>query len=306
MRMHPFQRTELLVGRDGWTRLQGASVCVVGLGGIGSYAAEALVRAGVGHVTLVDFDDVCVTNLNRQLHALRSTIGQSKAELMATRCRDINPKADIRALPLFYAADTSAQILDRRYDFVVDAIDNMATKVHLLETCYAAGQPVIAAMGAGGRLDPTRIRVTDLAKTRNDPLARIVRDNLRQRGIHQGITAVWTDEPPNELDAEVQAGFRCICPDKENSPNSCDKKFQVQGTVSWMPSMFGLTLAGVVVNALLGRTVERDVEKVLPPRTPPAPRPPADRRRELLAGARLAMPTLGPPPLSLDEPGDSA
>jgi tRNA A37 threonylcarbamoyladenosine dehydratase len=291
MRMHPFQRTELLVGREGWAKLQQSSVCVVGLGGIGSYAVEALVRAGVGHLTIVDFDDVCITNLNRQLHATRSTVGQSKAALMAARCRDINPKLEVRALPLFYSAETSDQILDRRYDYVVDAIDNMATKVHLLETCVASGQPVISAMGAGGRLDPTRIRVTDLSKSKNDPLARIVRDNLRQRGINDGILAVWTDEPPNDLDAEVQAGFKCICPDRENSPNSCDRKFQVQGTVSWMPPMFGLTLAGVVVNALLGHAVERDVEKVLPPRTPPAPeRVSGDRRREILARARVALP----------------
>lgn len=291
MRMHAFHRTELLVGQEGYARLQGASALVVGLGGVGSYAAEALARAGVGHLTLVDFDRVCLTNLNRQLHATRETVGQSKAELMAARAQTIAPKADVRAIHAFYDASRSDEILDRDYDIVLDCIDHLETKLHLLETCVRRGLPTWAAMGAGGRMDPTRIQVTDLSKTHTDPFARLVRKHLRQRGIEEGLTVVWTDEPPNDLDQEVQDGFKCICPDKANSPASCDRRFQVQGTVPWMPAMFGLTMAGAAVNAVLGREVATEVRA--PKRQPMAKdapgRPTPERQRELRAAALAGL-----------------
>jgi tRNA A37 threonylcarbamoyladenosine dehydratase len=258
------------------------------LGGVGSYAAEALTRCGVGHVTIVDFDRVCLTNVNRQIHATRATVGKPKAELMAERARAINPQADVRALPLFYSPETSEQILDRRYDYVFDCIDNMATKVHLIEQCVLRDLPLVAAMGAGGRLDPTRIQVSDISRTKRDPFARIVRGLLRDRGITQGVECVWSDEPPNVLDREAEEGFRCICPDRANSPHSCDQRFQVQGSVSWMPPMFGLAMAGTAVNRMLGR--ELAVDRVRDPktgRTPPAGGPNRERRRQLMAAAGL-------------------
>ncbi|HMV70031.1 MAG TPA: tRNA threonylcarbamoyladenosine dehydratase, partial [Myxococcota bacterium] len=259
--MHAFHRTELLLGREGYARVAGASVCVIGLGGVGSYAAEALARSGVGHLTLVDFDRVCLTNLNRQLHALRSTVGQPKADLMADRARDVHPRCDVRPLTVFYGPDTCDAILDRPYDAVLDCIDHLPNKVHLLRACLQRGLPVWSAMGAGGRLDPTRIRVSDLSETRNDPFARWVRQGLRDLGVPTdaatGVQAVWTDEPPAELDAEVEAGFVCICPDKAGSPFACDDRHQVQGTVAWMPPMFGLAMAGAVVHALAGRDAVR-------------------------------------------------
>ena len=253
--MHPFHRTELLVGRDGWQSLKAARVLVVGLGGVGSYAAEALARSGVGTLGLVDFDDVCVTNLNRQLHAFRRTVGQSKAELMADRARLINPKARIVAHHAFYNQDTSDELLGPGWDWVVDCIDNVTAKLHLLETVHGLGWGVVASMGAGGRLDPSRIRVTDLAHTSVDPLARTVRKELRKRGVEQGITAVWTDEHPNELDQVVQDCFRCICPNGDNGMHSCEDRNLVQGTVSFLPAMFGMAAAGAVVNGILGRTL---------------------------------------------------
>lgn len=288
--MHPFHRTELLVGREGFARLQDASVCVVGLGGVGSYAAEALVRAGVGHVTMVDFDDVCITNLNRQLHATRATVGEKKAALMEERARSINPKCDVRALALFYGPDTHAQVLDRDFDVVLDCIDNMTAKVFLLGRCVAEGRPVISAMGAGGRLDPTRVRATDLSETHTDPFARIVRENLRVLGITEGITAVWTDEPPAELDAEVQAAFRCICPNRgENQVHSCERRLQVQGSSSWMPPIFGFTMAGVAVNQLLDRPIAGARDDRAGHRQAPSPgKPTPERRRALLASAGFA------------------
>lgn len=252
--MHPLHRTELLLGGEAFDRLQAASACVIGLGGVGSYAAEALVRSGLGSVTLVDFDKVCITNVNRQLHATRKTVGKRKVDLMAERARHINPACEVIAVPSFYEAETSDAILGSGYDFVLDCIDNMRAKIHLLSTCVGREQPVVAAMGAGGRLDPTRVRVSDLSKTHTDPFARLVRDLLRKRhGIRRGITAVWTDEPPNGLDAEAEAGFRCICPHNANDKHTCDQRLQIQGSVAWMPAIFGLTMAAEVCTALAGR-----------------------------------------------------
>ncbi len=253
--MHPFQRTELLLGTPAWQRLGAARMMVVGLGGVGSFAAEALVRAGVGHLTLVDFDQVCLTNLNRQLHATRRTIGAAKVGIMAERCRSINPKATIVAEQVFFSAENAERLLSPGYDCVLDAIDNITAKLHLLEQCARRGQPVVAAMGAGGRTDPTRIRVTDLSRTQKDPLAKVIRKELRGRGITTGIAAVWTDEEPNVLDADVQDAFHCICPHGDNDKHTCDKRNVVQGTVPWVPSMFGMMMAGTAVNRLLGRPV---------------------------------------------------
>lgn len=277
MRMHAFHRTELLLGQEGYARVAGARVCVVGLGGVGSFAAEAMARSGVEHLTLVDFDRVCLTNVNRQLIATRRTVGDLKSTLVAERVKAIHPGCEVRELPVFYSEDTRDQVLDRDYDVVIDAIDNMATKLDLLQTCRERGLPVFSAMGAGGRLDPTRIRVSDLSRTDVDPFARIVRKQLRKRGVQDGIVAVWSDEPPNALDEEVQAGFRCICPDKANSPNQCDKRFQVQGTVSWMPSMVGLALAGAATSWLAGRPLPDGVPATTPltPSRAPEPRPAA-------------------------------
>lgn len=283
--MHPFHRTELLVGGAGYDTLVDCRVCVIGLGGVGSYAAEAVVRSGVGHVTLVDFDKVCVTNVNRQLHATRKTVGKRKSALMADRARHINPKCDVVEHDIFYEAETSELILGGGFDLVLDCIDNMKAKLHLLESCVERGIPVISAMGAGGRLDPLRIRVSDIADTHTDPFARIVRDNLRKSGIENGITAVWSDESPNALDSEAQAGFRCICPGKdENTKHSCDARLQIQGTVSWMPSMFGLTMAGVAVNRLIGREiVEPERRKV---RQSQSEKPSRERKKALIAQRR--------------------
>ncbi len=251
--MHPFHRSELLLGAEGFDRVAASSACIVGLGGVGSYAAEALVRTGFGRVVLVDFDRVCITNVNRQLHATRKTVRKFKSDLMVERAQAINPRAEIVGLNTFYDAETSDGILGEGYDVVLDCIDNMSAKIHLLETCVRREQLVVSAMGAGGRLDPTRVQVSDLSETRIDPFARLVRKLLRQRGIEQGVVCVWSDEPPNDLDAEAEASFRCICPDKDlKARHSCEQRFQVQGTVAWMPAIFGLTMAGAAVNRLLG------------------------------------------------------
>lgn len=258
--MHPFHRTELLVGRKGWARLQRASVLVVGLGGVGSYAAEAIARSGVGRIGLVDFDDVCVTNLNRQLHALRRTVGLPKSELMEGRVKAINPKAEVVVFHRFFGPESSEEILAPGWDYVVDCIDNVTAKLHLLETVVQRGLPVISAMGAGSKLDPTRIRVTDLAHTRVDPFAKVIRKELRRRGVRGPITAVWSDEPPVELDNDVAAAFRCICPNGDNGMHSCEDRHIIQGSSSFIPPAFGMIAAGAVVNALIGRELQSQAQ----------------------------------------------
>ncbi|MEO0602226.1 MAG: tRNA threonylcarbamoyladenosine dehydratase [Myxococcota bacterium] len=284
--MHPFHRTELLVGGEGYDKLVGSSACVIGLGGVGSYAAEALARSGIGKLVLVDFDKVCITNVNRQLHATRRTVRQFKSDLMAERARQINPRAEVLGLRQFYEADTSEAILGQGYDIVLDCIDNMTAKLHLLETCVKREQPVIAAMGAGGRLDPTRIRVTDISETRKDPFARIVRQELRDRGIESGIPCVWSDEAPNDLDRAAEASFSCLCPDKELKDNhSCEQRHLLQGTVPWMPAMFGLTMAGVAVHQLLDREMAQPSRPV---RLPPTAKPSRSEKQRLLRQAGYA------------------
>jgi tRNA A37 threonylcarbamoyladenosine dehydratase len=240
-------------------RLAGARVIVLGLGGVGSYAAEGLVRSGVGHLTLVDHDDVCVTNTNRQLHATVKAVGKSKAELMAQRCREINPDAKVEALREFYRAELAEQMLPAgQYDFVVDAIDNVKAKLHLLHRCVTLGIPVVSSMGAAGRLDPTAIRVEDLSETHMDPFAKDIRKLLkRKHGVetdkHTGITAVYSIEARRQPVAlrydDASDGFLCVCP-QDNEFHTCDHRTQIDGSVVFVTSAFGMNAAGVVVRRL--------------------------------------------------------
>src|SRR5689334_11192033 len=176
-----FDRTARLLGDHGVDRLARSTVTVFGLGGVGSFAAEALVRSGVGRVILVDYDRICVTNVNRQLHAAKGTLGKPKAAVMAERLRAINPDAAIEARPEFYGAETSARLLVPEPDVVIDAIDNVAAKMHLIATCVRERLRLVSAMGAAARLDPTAVRVGDLCETKIDPFARDLRRNLRRK-----------------------------------------------------------------------------------------------------------------------------
>ena len=238
---HRFSRLELLVGKDGLEHLARASVAVFGLGGVGSFAVEALVRGGVGRLTLVDFDDIGLTNLNRQLHALDGTIGRAKVQIMAERCRAINPAAQVEPLKAFYSAENSAELLDRGYDFVLDCIDQITAKLHLIQSCKERGLPVIASMGAANKLDPTQVRVADLAHTRNCRLARIIRKELRRRGIHGGVKVVYSTEEFRPL-----TGGR---PTVQETPGYQALRAPL-GSSSVIPPLFGLTMAGEVLRAL--------------------------------------------------------
>jgi tRNA A37 threonylcarbamoyladenosine dehydratase len=257
-----FDRAARLVGEPGLHTLMASRVVVFGMGGVGSFAAESLARSGVGTLVLVDFDDVCVTNSNRQLHALKGNIGKSKVSVMAERLRLVSPTATIEEVPRFYEASAADELLGGRIDFVVDAIDSLAAKAHLLATCRARGIPVVASMGAAARLDPTRIRSGDLSGTEMCPFARDVRTLLRkqhgiaiERGKPSGIHAVWSEETPiapSTLGYDEGTGFVCVCPNKDNGVYTCDKRTRIDGSMSFVTGAFGLAAASVVVRTLVG------------------------------------------------------
>ena len=259
-----FDRIGRLVGDDGMARLFGSRVAVIGLGGVGSFAAESLARSGVGCLDLVDFDMVCITNTNRQLQAMKGTIGKLKADILAERLALVNPKAAVNAVPFFYNERTSEKILQpegQPLDFVVDAIDNVSAKCHLLAHCKKLGIPVVSSTGASGRFDPTCIAVADLANTKIDPLARDVRKILRtQHGFPTGkkkfgIPAVYSTEAPaepKELTYDNGEGFRCVCPGGSNGLHSCDKRRVIYGTAGFVTGTFGMVCASVVVKSLVG------------------------------------------------------
>ncbi|MCM2265817.1 MAG: tRNA threonylcarbamoyladenosine dehydratase [Desulfuromonadales bacterium] len=250
---HRFSRLDLLVGREGLDRLAAASVAVFGVGGVGSFAVEALARGGIGRLTLVDFDDICLTNVNRQLHALDGTIGRPKVQVMAERCRAINPAAQIEAIKAFYCADNSAELLDRGYDYVLDCIDHITAKLHLIESCLQRDLPVISSMGAANKLDPTQIKVTDIAHTGQCRLARVIRKELRRRGIHGGLKVVYSTEEYRPLSpVTAVCAENCICPSKEDQQWRCTDRRVILGSSSVIPPLFGLTMAGEVLRTLLG------------------------------------------------------
>jgi tRNA A37 threonylcarbamoyladenosine dehydratase len=250
--LHRFSRTELLIGSAGFLRLQKAHVVVVGLGGVGSYTAEALCRSGIGRLTLVDFDDVCITNLNRQLHATSATIGKPKSEVMAERLRLINPDAEIIALRQFYSAENSDQLLVGQIDYVVDAIDHITAKLHLLVTCHERTLPIISSMGAAAKLDPTKIRVGDIAETHTCRMARSMRKLLKKQGVTAGIKVVYSTEeftPP--ADKVPGCHGHCVCPNKDEQQFSCQHRRVILGSIAHVPGIFGLTMAGEVIKGLL-------------------------------------------------------
>lgn len=228
-------RTGLIIGDEGIEKLRKSNVIIFGVGGVGSFAAEAIARAGVGNMTIVDFDDVDITNINRQLPALHSTVGKYKVEVMKERILDINPDINIKAIRDVYNKDTSGKILTENYDYVVDAIDMVTSKIHLIETCKSKGLEIISSMGMGNKLDPTKIVVTDIHKTSMCPLAKVIRKELKDRKIKK-LKVVYSTEQPQELKKKIMNG-------KKVTP----------GSTSFVPSVGGLTIASVVINDLLNK-----------------------------------------------------
>lgn len=233
-----FERTHILLGDTGIERLQNAHVFLAGMGGVGSFTAEALARMGVGKMTLVDHDVVSGSNINRQLVALNSTVGQPKVEVMAKRIADISPQCQLHLITDFLTPDSVPQTLDSSFDVIIDAIDSLSSKTALLETAWRRQLPVFSSMGAGGKLDPTQVRTGDLMDTSICKLAKQLRSQLRKRGVSKGIQTVYSLELP--------------LPPLPPEPVSRGRARAVNGTVSYMPSIFGLTLAGLVINHIVG------------------------------------------------------
>jgi tRNA threonylcarbamoyladenosine dehydratase len=250
-----FDRMGRLVGDEKMKQLFETHVMIIGLGGVGSWAAESIVRSGVGHVTIIDHDEICITNANRQLHTIQGLVGQKKAQVMAERLRKINPQAQIDCLTVFYNKETSAEILALKPDYILDAIDNLTAKTYLLSECRNQKIKVITSGGASAKMDPTRIRIVDLAKTHMDPLTHSVRKILRKeylfpRDSHFAIPCVFSDEEPMptiELKYDKGEGFKCVCPQGELDPHGCLHRSVIYGTASFVTGAFGLAMASWVV-----------------------------------------------------------
>lgn len=254
-----WDRMGRLAGDPGMARLQNAHVLIIGVGGVGSFAAEAIARSGVGKISIMDFDLVCATNTNRQLQAMKNTIGKSKVAVLAERLRNIAPDIEIVEHPFFYEAKVADRFLSKDIDFVIDAIDNLTTKCHLIATCKTKGIPLVVSTGASGRWDPTRIQIADLADTTVDPLAASCRKILRKnhafpaKGAFE-VLAVYSNEAlsePMELAYDKGEGFRCVCPQGENDMHSCEHRNRIWGTAGFVTGAFGLACASVVVRELV-------------------------------------------------------
>ena len=233
------ERTEMLLGQDAAARLAAARVAVVGVGGVGAAAAEMLARAGVGHLLLIDSDVVSVTNINRQLIALSSTVGQSKCQVLKSRLEDINPDIDVKVLDSFLSEENVSDLIPASStDWVVDAIDTLSPKVALAQYCLSNSLPLVSSMGSGGKLDATQVRIADIGKTYECPLARMMRKRLRKLGIEKGYLAVFSPEIPDKEGMVIE--------------ETRNKKSQV-GTISYMPAVFGCVCAQAVIRSIVGK-----------------------------------------------------
>lgn len=249
--LNQFSRTQLLLGKEGMDRLANARVAVFGVGGVGGFTVEALARSGVGTIDLIDDDKVCLTNINRQIFALRSTIGKYKVDVAAERLRDINQNIQVNTYKTFYMPDTADQFDFTQYDYIVDAIDTITGKLEMVMQAHKAGTPIICSMGAGNKLDPTAFRVADIYKTSVDPLARVMRHELRKRGIKK-LKVVYSEEPPMRPieDMAISCRNHCVCP--PGTARKCTERRDIPGSNAFVPSVVGLIVAGEVIKDLSG------------------------------------------------------
>ncbi len=237
------ERTELLLGRENVEKLQRANVLVVGIGGVGAYAAEMIVRAGVGKLTIADADTVSESNINRQLIALHSTVGRGKCDVLAERLKDINPDAEVACVNRFITESNVGELLDSaEFDYVVDAVDTLAPKTALIKGALDRGIPLVSSMGSGGKMNPTALEIADIAKTHHCPLARTVRSRLHKLGVKRGFPAVFSAET-------VREGSVVLCEEQNKRSNL--------GTISYIPAMFGIGCASVVIRGIIGEYPEK-------------------------------------------------
>ncbi|WAA10280.1 tRNA threonylcarbamoyladenosine dehydratase [Fervidibacillus albus] len=242
--LHQFSRNELAFGTEGLNRLKNKRVLVLGIGGVGSFAAEALARSGIGGIILVDKDVVDITNVNRQLIALLSTVGRPKVEVMKERIADINPECEVTALQMFYTEESYEDIFRHPIDFVIDASDTIVYKIHIIKECIKRDIPIISSMGAANKMDPTRFQITDISKTHTDPIAKVVRGKLRKEGISKGVPVVFSDETPIVIREDVRQYVG-----KDDS--DIRKAKMPPSSNAFVPSVAGLIMASYVVRQFL-------------------------------------------------------
>ena len=247
--LNQFSRTQLLIGKDNMDRLKNARVAVFGIGGVGGYTVEALARSGVGTLDLIDDDKVCLTNLNRQIFATRKTIGKYKVDVAKERILDINPDAVVNTYKTFFMPDTAEQFDFSQYDYVVDAIDTVTGKIQLVMQAQESGVPIISSMGAGNKMDATAFEVADIYKTSVCPLAKVMRRELKKRGIKK-LKVVYSKEKPLTPidDMEISCKNHCVCP--PGTERSCTQRRQIPGSNAFVPSVVGLIIAGEIIKDL--------------------------------------------------------
>jgi len=246
-----FSRTQLLLGKEAMEKLKNSSVAVFGIGGVGTFVVEALARCGIGNFALFDDDKVCLTNINRQLIATRKTIGRKKVEVMVERIKEINPNANVTGYQVFYMPDNAEEYDLTGYDYIVDAIDTVTAKLELIVRAKENNIPIISSMGAGNKLNPTEFQVADIYKTSVDPLAKVMRHELKKRGI-KDLKVVYSKEKPiipiNEGDS-CKGG--CVCP--PGTTGKCTRRRAIPGSISFVPSVAGLIIAGEVVKDIAAK-----------------------------------------------------
>ncbi len=247
--LNQFSRTELLFGKEAMEKLEGSRVAVFGIGGVGGYAVEALARSGVGELDLIDDDKVCLTNINRQIIATRSTVGKYKVDVAEQRVKDINPNIKVNTYKCFYMPDTADQFDFTQYDYVIDAIDTVTGKLELIKRAEAVNVPIISSMGAGNKLDPTAFKVADIYSTSVCPLAKVMRRELRKLGIKK-LKVVYSEEMPIRPieDMAISCRQHCICP--PGTARKCTARKDIPGSTAFVPSVVGLIVAGEVIKDL--------------------------------------------------------
>ena len=248
--LNQFSRTQLLLGEEAMDKLKNSRVAVFGVGGVGGYVCEALARSGVGTFDLIDDDKVCLTNLNRQIIATRKTVGKYKVEVMKERILDINPDAQVNVHQCFFLPENADDFPFDEYDYVVDAVDTVTAKIEIIMQAQKYGTQVISSMGAGNKLDPAAFQVADIYKTKMCPLAKVIRKELRKRNV-KNVNVIFSTEEPIKLDQNIECSCKvnCICP--PGTKRKCSTKNQVPGSISFVPSVAGLMIAGKVVTDII-------------------------------------------------------
>ncbi len=252
--LNQFSRTQLLLGKDAMERLANAKVAVFGIGGVGGYVCEALVRSGVGSFDLIDDDKVCLTNLNRQIIATRKTVGQYKVDVMRQRMLDINPEVQVETHKCFFLPENAEEFPFQEYDYVIDAVDTVTAKLEIILQAKKYDVPVISCMGAGNKLDASQFQVADIYKTKMCPLAKVMRRELKKRGVKK-LKVVYSEEKPVRPleDMAISCRNHCICP--PGAAHKCTERRDIPGSVAFVPAVAGLILAGEVVKDLAGERI---------------------------------------------------